>query len=159
MSDKFDYESKSKSTSQKWNDTENHVIYNNFTSLRCWQYCREVKLFFYERIIPKLPKEEMNNVGFQIRKSTRSITANIAEGAGRYHYQEAIQFLRISRGSLDELLDDLIFCSDRKYLTPDIYQEGEAKIKKAKASLNGFIKYNETQKLKSKQKGRMNTNK
>ena len=120
--------------------------YKDFTSLRCWQSCREVKLFIYNKIIPQLPQEEKHNLNFQVRKSARSITANIAEGAGRYHYQEAIQFLRISRGSLDELLDDLIFCYDMHYISSDLYDEGKEKIKIAKAGLNGFIHYNEKQK-------------
>ena len=81
----------------------------DFTSLRCWQSCRLVRLFIYNKVIPNLPVEEKHNLNFQVRKSARSITANIAEGAGRYHYQEAIQFLRIARGSLDELFDGLIF--------------------------------------------------
>ncbi len=127
---------------------EGYKSYKDFTSLRCWQYCRDVKMFFYEKILPLLPKDEKHNIDFQIRKSSRSITANIAEGTGRYHYQEAIQFLRISRGSLYELKDDLISCKDLDYITDSLFQEGIEKIEKAKASVNGFIKYNEQQKEK-----------
>jgi len=68
----------------------------DFTSLAAWVKCREVKLFFYKKIIPGLPKEEKYNLEIQIRKSSISITANISEGYGRYHYQEGIQFYRIS---------------------------------------------------------------
>lgn len=39
----------------------------------------------------------------QMRRASRSVTHNIAEGYGRFHYQENIQFCRISRGSLHEL--------------------------------------------------------
>ena len=77
----------------------------------------------------------------QIRKSARSTTANIAEGSGRYHYQEGIQYLRISRGSLYELKDDLIFCKDLEYISKVTYLEGLSKIEKAKASTSGFIRY------------------
>jgi four helix bundle protein len=55
----------------------------------------------------KLPTEEKYNVISQMRRAALSVTNNIAEGHGRYHFQENIQFLRQSRGSLDELLDDL----------------------------------------------------
>ena len=122
--------------------------YRDFRSLRCWQSCREVKLFFYEKIIPKIPHAEKNNTSFQIRKSARSITANIAESSGRYHYQDTIQFLRIARGSLEELFDDLIFCLDIKCIDSKTFDEGESRLLKAKANLNGFIHYNESQKLK-----------
>lgn len=39
----------------------------------------------------------------QMRRASRSVTHNIAEGYGRFHYQENIRFCRISRGSLHEL--------------------------------------------------------
>jgi hypothetical protein len=64
----------------------------DFTSLEAWKKAREVKIFFYKEIIPLLPAEEKNNLNIQIRKAGISITANIAEGYGRYHYQEGIQF-------------------------------------------------------------------
>lgn len=128
--------------------------YKDFTSLRCWKECREIKLFFYHEILPQLPKEEKHNIDFQIRKSSRSITANIAEGVGRYHYQEAIQFLRISRGSLYELKDDLISCGDLKYISEDLLKTGLEKIEKAKATLNGFINYNEKQKAEKNKKSK-----
>ncbi|WP_232825708.1 four helix bundle protein [Algoriphagus litoralis] len=50
----------------------------------------------------KFPAEEKFALSLQIRKSSRSITNNIAEGYGRFFYQENIQFCRISRGSLTE---------------------------------------------------------
>jgi hypothetical protein len=74
---------------------EPHVFYNekkDFTSLAAWIKCREVKLFFYKKILPTLPKEEKYNLDIQIRKASVSTTSNIAEGYGRYHYQEGIQF-------------------------------------------------------------------
>lgn len=74
----------------------------DFTTLEAWKKCREVKLFFYNKILPLLPKEKFY-LDFQIRKASVSSTSNISEGDGRYHYQEGIQFYRISRASLYEL--------------------------------------------------------
>ena len=48
----------------------------------------------------------------QIIRSSRSITANIAEGHGRFHYQENIQFCRTARGSLHETFDHLTVALD-----------------------------------------------
>lgn len=129
---------------------EGQKPFKDFTSLRCWQYCRDVKLFFYCNILPKLPKDEKYNLDIQIRKSARSITANIAEGAGRFHYQEAVQFLRIARGSLYELKDDLIFCHDLNFISEVLYKQGMGLIEKARISVNGFIKYNEKNKSELK---------
>lgn len=45
---------------------------------------------------------EKDTIGKQLARSVDSIGANIAEGYGRYSYQEQIHFLYISRGSLFE---------------------------------------------------------
>jgi four helix bundle protein len=50
-----------------------------------------------------------------MRRAALSVTNNIAEGHGRWHYQENIQFCRISRGSVDELIDDFNICEDEGY--------------------------------------------
>ena len=115
--------------------------HKDFTGLICWQDARRMKLFFYERIIPLLPDIEKFNLNIQIRKCSVSSTANIAEGYGRYHYQEGIQFYRISRASIYELKDHLISCIDLKYIDKQLYNQGIKLIETAKISLNGFIKY------------------
>lgn len=122
----------------------------DFTSLVCWKDAKQVKLFFYEHILSRLPESEKYNLDIQIRKSTISSTANIAEGYGRYHYQEGIQYYRISRGSLYETKDHLISCSDLGYITEDLYKHGLELIEKAKISLNGYIKYVKKQKENKK---------
>jgi len=123
---------------------EPYEIYDDkrdFTTLDAWVKCREVKLFFYNKILPLLPKEEKFNLDIQIRKASVSITSNIAEGYGRYHYQEGIQFYRISRGSLYELKDHLISCYDFGYISNELKVEGEQLIEPAKKILNGYINF------------------
>ena len=75
-----------------------------------------------------------------MRKAAVSLANNIAEGHGRFHYQENIQFLRQSRGS-EELIDDINVCIDEKYAD-------EAKLNSLKEDaygllkkINGYIKY------------------
>ncbi len=111
----------------------------DFTTLECWKKCRKVRDFFYTKVLPKLPKEEKFNLDIQIRKSAVSSTANIAEGYGRYHFQEGVQFYRISRGSLYELKDHLITCNDLNYIESNLFKEGINLIEDAKKVLNGFI--------------------
>lgn len=113
----------------------------DFTTLVAWKKCREVKLFFYRKIIPVLPDQEKYNLGNQIRRSAISVTANISEGYGRYHYQEGIQFYLISRGSLYELKDHLIRCLDLSYVSKNLFSEGIKLIEDAKKALNGYINY------------------
>jgi len=76
-----------------------------------------------------------------MRRAAVSLTNCIAEGHGRYHYQENIRFLRQSRGSLEELIDDINVCMDEDYVELDrltkLKEEGYSVLKK----LNGYIKY------------------
>ncbi len=120
----------------------------DFTTLACWKDGRNLKLFFYRAILPLIPPEERYDIGFQIRKASCSITANIAEGYGRYHYQEGLQFYRISRGSIYELKDHLISAYDLGFINSDLLNEGEEFIEKNKISLNGFINFVKKQMLK-----------
>jgi four helix bundle protein len=64
----------------------------------------------------RLPADERFNLSLQMRRAALSVTNNIAEGMGRYHYQENIQFCRQSRGSVTELIDDLNACFDEGYI-------------------------------------------
>lgn len=113
----------------------------DYTSLEAWKKVRLVKLFFYKNVIPLLPPEEKFNLNIQIRKAAVSATANIAEGYGRYHYQEGIQFYRIARRSLYELKDHIISCHDMQFIMSEDFDKGISLIEDAKVTLNGFIKY------------------
>ena len=75
------------------------------------EFSRKVNL-----LIKKLPNEEEYNLKSQMRRAKLSLSNNIAEGFGRYHYQENIQFCRQSRGSICELIDDFNECYDNQYI-------------------------------------------
>jgi len=81
-----------------------------------------------------------------MRKAATSLTNNIAEGHGRYNYQDNIRFCRQSRGSLEEIIDDLNICMDEKYFDDEylkrLKKEGYELLKK----LNGYILYLKSQK-------------
>lgn len=81
-----------------------------------------------------------------MKRAARSTTHNVAEGFGRFHFQENVQFCRISRGSLYELIDQLITSKDDDYITSEEYEEGRTLISKALALLNGYIRYLSRQK-------------
>ncbi|WP_348343880.1 four helix bundle protein [Ignavibacterium sp.] len=125
-----------------WNEPEEFYNGNkDFTTLIAWQKCRDVKLFFYNKILPLLPSEERYNLDYQIRKASVSLTANIAEGYGRFHFQEGIQYYRISRASLYELKDHLFSCFDLNFIDIELKNEGEYLIEEAKKTLNGYINF------------------
>lgn len=112
----------------------------SFEDLELYKAAREYRKRIF-CLIKKLPAHERYNLESQMRRAATSITNNIAEGHGRYHYQENIQFLRISRGSLEEILDDLNVCLDERY-----FPEAEIKLLKIEGfellrKINGYIAY------------------
>ena len=74
-------------------------------------------------------------------RAARSVTANIAEGIGRYHYLETIQSCGMARGSLYELLDHLQVAADNGYLKGDEFKAYDNRIRSASKLLNGFVRY------------------
>jgi four helix bundle protein len=112
----------------------------SFKELECWQACTDVRRYIIQ-LVKKFPVEEKYALRDDMIRAARSATHNIAEGNGRFHYQENIQFCRQSRGSLYELKDQLITAMDEKYITIDEMQEGKVLIDKSLALLNGYINY------------------
>jgi len=114
--------------------------FKTFEELECWKACTEVRRFIAE-LVKKYPKEEKYRLVDDMLRASRSTTHNIAEGFGRYHYQENIQFCRQSRGSLFELKDQLICSLDEGFITEDDKIKGIVLIDKALTLLNGYINY------------------
>lgn len=112
----------------------------NFTDLEVWQIARDVRNEIY-LICKKLPVEEKYNLSIQMRKAAVSLTANIAEGYGRFHFQENIQFLRTSRGSAYELMDHIITCQDQNYIALEKASEINDKLMHCIRLLDGLIRY------------------
>src|SRR5437762_12667422 len=79
-----------------------------------YRAAREFRKAVY-RLVRQLPPDEKYALANQMRRAAVSVTNNIAEGHGRWHYQENIHFCRISRGSVDELIDDFNTCLDQEY--------------------------------------------
>jgi four helix bundle protein len=91
--------------------------YRTFEDLEVYQVAREFRNAMY-RVNRQLPSFERFELGSQIRHASVSLTNNIAEGHGRFHYLEQITFWLNARGSLEELIDDLNVCEDESYLPP-----------------------------------------
>lgn len=103
--------------------------------------CYNLKLYVKKEILTKLPKTERFELYSQLLRSSRSATANIAEGWGRYHYKENIKFLLNARGSVAEILDHGIEAKDCDYISEDVLQEIRNKVESCLKLINGYIKY------------------
>ena len=84
---------------------------SSFEELDCWKACRSIKDEVL-KMIKTFPDSEKFDMADNMKRAARSTTRNIAEGSGRHHHKENLQFCRISRGSLYELIDDLISVKD-----------------------------------------------
>ncbi len=87
----------------------------SFEDLFVYQKAREFSRKI-AALVKKLPADEKHKLKDQMTRARRSITNNVAEGYGRFHYQENIQYCRQSRGSICEIIDDLIECRDENYI-------------------------------------------
>ncbi|MDE6022147.1 MAG: four helix bundle protein [Muribaculaceae bacterium] len=82
---------------------------SDFQDLKVWHKAMDMAVDMYA-FVKTLPKEEIFGLGDQIRRCPVSIPSNIAEGHNRNSTKDYIRFLSISRGSLAELLTQLILC-------------------------------------------------
>ncbi|MCE1165728.1 MAG: four helix bundle protein [Bacteroidetes bacterium] len=117
----------------------------SFGDLDVWKEGRKLRMEI-ERIAKILPLEEKYKLKDQMIRAVRSITNNIAEGYGRFHYQENIQFCRQSRGSVYELIDDVIICSDNSYIDHNKFIDLKSQCEKVVKLLNGYINFLKKQK-------------
>lgn len=122
--------------------------FKSFEELACWKESRILRNFVKDKIIPQLPNSERFGLIDQIRRSARSVGNNIAEGFGRYNYQENIQFCRMARGSLSETLDHMIIAKDENYITEEELNSFRELYNNVLKILNGYIKYLKDAKIK-----------
>lgn len=94
---------------------------HNFEKLKIWQKEMDIASEVY-KITSLLPDDEKFNLIHQIKKCAVSIPSNIAEGSGRNHNKEFIQFLGIANGSTFELITQLMLAKRLKLIPEEIVQ-------------------------------------
>ena len=112
----------------------------DFTQLEAWRMTHQIMLDVYE-FTKLLPVEEKYNRMPQLKKCSSSTPANIAEGFGRFHYQENIQFCRQARGSLEEAHNHILAARDLGQAPMDKCEKLIQQCLAARKVLNGYIHY------------------
>src|SRR5688572_24763898 len=92
-------------------------------------------------LIKDLPAAEKYALGSQMRRAAISVSNNIAEGHGRWHFQENIQFCRMARGSTEELIDDFNVCEDEQYGDQALVATLKTDAYELIRRINGYIAY------------------
>jgi len=116
------------------------ATFRTFEDLDVYKKAREFRKRMYAAA-RKLPDFEKYELGRQIRRVAVSLSNNIAEGHGRYHYLDEIKFQLQSRSSLAELLDDLNVCQDEDYLSTAEIVELKERAKEVQRLINGYIRF------------------
>jgi len=109
--------------------------------LQVWARAKDYAAKIYKKVLPLLPPEEKWNLNQQLRRSSTSISANIAEGHGRFYYQDNVRFCYIAHGSLDETFSHLVFCAEVNFIPADLYKELEAEGEEIEKMLSGYIAF------------------
>ncbi|MFC3415133.1 four helix bundle protein [Algoriphagus faecimaris] len=112
-----------------------------FEDLKCWQSAYSLKRRIRKEVIGLFPKEERYELTSQLIRASRSSTANIAEGWGRFHFLESRKFYYNSRGSQAEVLDHLMEARDCEYISDELYESLRADVIASIKILNGYIRY------------------
>lgn len=114
--------------------------YKSFTNLPIWTQ----SIQFAEDIYHLTNKGSFSkdyNLKDQIRRSSISISSNIAEGFERNGNKEFIRFLVIAKGSAGEARSQLYLSKQIQYITEDEYEPLEKQITNINSSIGGFISY------------------
>ena len=111
-----------------------------FTNLDVWKQARILVKMVYEAM-SSFPREEMFGLQSQIKRSVISIPSNIAEGCGRNHLKETIQFLFIARGSAYELEAQLYLSCDLSFIKQEQLNTLLQQLESVRKLLGGLINY------------------
>lgn len=121
----------------------------NLEDLQVWQKARTFNKMIYN-ITASFPSSERNNLVSQLRRASASVCANIAEGFGRYHFQESIQFYRTARGSLSEIKSHLYLALDQSYLNEIQLKELSSIMDEIGKMLNSLINKTKVYRIEGK---------
>lgn len=123
-----------------------------FEDLECYKLALHVVVSIQE-MVKRLPPEEKFDLAAQIRRSSKSVTANIAEGYGRYHYLDSLYKYSVARGELNETLSHVINANVLGYIDQAMFESLYALIRETEQTLNGYMAYVQRQRAGSKEYG------
>jgi len=112
----------------------------SFTELEVWKQARKIRMDV-SRLVKSFPPEEILRLTDQLIRASRSIGNNIAEGHGRFHYQDETRFCVLARGSLSETLDHMIIAFDENIISKETFELFKVEYDMCLKMLNGYINY------------------
>jgi four helix bundle protein len=122
-------------------------------TLEAWKRAKNFAVKVCKEVLPLLPIEEKWGLSQQIRKAVQSVPANIAEGHGRFYFQETIRFCYIARGSLSEAYTHLTLAFELGYIPQKAYIELRKQVEELIRIINGYIAYLKRAKIGANEPG------
>ena len=110
-------------------------------TLQVWQKAVAFSVEICRNVISLFPNQEKWSLTSQLRRAAQSVPANIAEGYGRFYFQESVRFCYIARGSLEESYTHLVIAHKLGYLSDEIFESLREQVSELKRMLNGYIAY------------------
>ena len=119
-------------------EIQNRYAVKDFRELKVWQKAHELTLVVYQ-LTATFPREERYGLTTQLRRSSSSIAANLAEGCGRNGDAEFARFCSIAMGSASELEYHLLLARDLKLIQPKKYEELASRATELKRMLTALL--------------------
>jgi len=109
--------------------------------LDVWCKARDFAVRIHKEMLPLLPIEEKWALSQQLRRSSQSIPANIAEGHGRFYFQDNVRFCYIARGSLEESLSHIVHAYKVNYISESLFKSFSLDGENLNRLINGYISF------------------
>ncbi len=110
----------------------------SFKNLKVWEKAHRLTLDVYRSTRPFL-REEIYGLTSQMRRSSSSIGANIAEGSCRRGDDDFARFLQMAMGSASELENHILLAHDLEILKTLDYQRLSAEAVEVKRMLASLL--------------------
>ena len=112
-----------------------------YRNLDIWKLARKAAVEIHKMSLSELPRFELYEEGSQIRRSSKSVVANIVEGYGRRRYKaDFIRFLTCALASCDETREHLEILRETGSLkNEDLYDRLDLQNDELGRKLNRFI--------------------
>ena len=113
--------------------------FTSFTEMPVWQKAHKMVLHIF-KVSALFPLEETYGLTSQMKRAALSVSGNIAEAFGRFHYLDKNKFYLNARGSLEETRNYLIVAQDLGYTKTVAFNQLMCDIDGISEELNTLIK-------------------
>lgn len=114
------------------------MSYEDFYDLEVWKKAKEIVISIYQ-LTKDFPREEGYGLTSQLRRSSSSICANIAEGFSRFHTKDKIKFYYNARGSISESMSHILISQSIGYINSSDGNDLLNELKLTRKMLNMMI--------------------